>query len=82
MRPYPVVETVQKDNICHITITPAQLSADASNRALEVASQAIAALEGAGIFGVELFLMPDDSILLNEIAPRCVCCASCCLLVC
>ena len=39
MRPYPVVETVQKDNICHITITPAQLSADASNRALEVASQ-------------------------------------------
>ena len=39
VRPYPVVETVQKDNICHITITPAQLSADASNRALEVASQ-------------------------------------------
>ena len=35
-------------------------------------SRAIAALEGAGIFGVELFLMPDDSIILNEIAPRCV----------
>lgn len=70
VRPYPVVETVQKDNICHITITPAQLSATASNKALAVASQAIAALEGAGIFGVELFLMPDDSILLNEIAPR------------
>ncbi len=70
VRPYPVVETVQKDNICHITITPAQLSAAASNRALAVASKAIGALEGAGIFGVELFLMPDDSILLNEIAPR------------
>jgi len=70
VRPYPVVETVQKDNICHITITPAQLSATACNKALAVASQAIAALEGAGIFGVELFLMPDDSILLNEIAPR------------
>lgn len=67
-----MVETVQKDNICHITITPAQVSADAGNRALAVASRAIAALEGAGIFGVELFLMPDDSILLNEIAPRCV----------
>lgn len=70
VRPYPVVETVQKDNICHTTITPAQLSATASDKALAVASQAIAALEGAGIFGVELFLMPDDTILLNEIAPR------------
>ncbi len=70
VRPYPVVETVQKDNICHTTITPAQLSATASDKALAVASQAVAALEGAGIFGVELFLMPDDTILLNEIAPR------------
>lgn len=70
VRPYPVVETVQKDNICHTTITPAQISAAASKKAMEVASEAIAALEGTGIFGVELFLMPDDSILLNEIAPR------------
>lgn len=40
---------------------------------IEVAKKAIAALPGAGIFGVELFYAPGDSknpVLLNEIAPR------------
>ena len=27
-------------------------------------------LPGVGIFGVELFQMPDGSIMLNEVAPR------------
>lgn len=27
-------------------------------------------LEGAGVFGVELFLLKDGSIVLNEVAPR------------
>ena len=70
MKPYPVVETVQKDNICHTCIVPAPISSLAYERALDVASKAIAVLEGAGIFGVELFLMPDQTIILNEIAPR------------
>jgi phosphoribosylaminoimidazole carboxylase len=67
---YPVVETIQKDNICHIVIAPAQISQNSMNEALSVAKHAIASLPGAGIYGVELFLLPDDSILLNEIAPR------------
>ena len=25
---------------------------------------------GAGVFGVETFLLPDGSVLLNEVAPR------------
>ena len=67
---YPVVETIQKDNICHIVIAPAQISQNSINEALKVAKHAIVSLPGAGIYGVELFLLPDDSILLNEIAPR------------
>ncbi|ORY83502.1 Phosphoribosylaminoimidazole carboxylase [Leucosporidium creatinivorum] len=41
-------------------------------RAQEAAEKAIDALgEGAvGVFGVEMFLLPDGSLLLNEIAPR------------
>ena len=35
-----------------------------------VAQSAIRSLEGAGIFGVELFEMEDGTVLLNEIAPR------------
>ena len=67
---YPVVETIQDNNICHLVIAPAYISEQAKKEALQVASQAIATLAGCGIFGVELFLLPDDTILLNEIAPR------------
>mmetsp|Transcript_13150 Transcript_13150/g.17327 ORF Transcript_13150/g.17327 Transcript_13150/m.17327 type:complete len:564 (-) Transcript_13150:413-2104(-) len=67
---YPVVETVQKDNICHTTLCPVEISAQAAKEAERVASAAISCLSGAGIFGVELFLLSDDSVLLNEIAPR------------
>ena len=67
---YPVVETIQKNNICHIVIAPAQISTNSINQALSVAKHAISSLPGAGIYGVELFLLPDDSILLNEFAPR------------
>ena len=57
-------------DICHIVIAPAQISINSMNQALNVAKHAISSLPGAGIYGVELFLLPDDSILLNEIAPR------------
>lgn len=67
---YPVVETVQQNNICHLVTAPALISREALQAASKVASQAIASFDGIGIFGVELFLLPDDSILLNEIAPR------------
>jgi len=67
---HPVVETVQKDNICHIVSAPASISAKAMKRAQEIAMAAVSSLDGAGIFGVELFLQADDAVLLNEVAPR------------
>ncbi len=67
---YPVVETVQKDNICHIVTAPATISTKAMHQAQEIARAAVSSLDGAGIFGVELFLQADDTVLLNEIAPR------------
>jgi len=71
VRSYPVVETVQENNICHSTLVPIQgVSSLALERAAKIASAAIASLFGAGIFGVELFLLADDTVLLNEIAPR------------
>mmetsp|Transcript_40404 Transcript_40404/g.72579 ORF Transcript_40404/g.72579 Transcript_40404/m.72579 type:complete len:571 (+) Transcript_40404:80-1792(+) len=70
---YPVVETVQENNICHRVLCPALVPDEVQQRTIEVAKKAIAALPGAGIFGVELFYAPGDSknpVLLNEIAPR------------
>ena len=67
---YPVVEIVQHDNVCRAVVAPAQVSRAEAEAAQKVASQAIECLEGAGIFGVELFVLEDGSVLLNEIAPR------------
>ncbi|XP_071729817.1 phosphoribosylaminoimidazole carboxylase, chloroplastic [Rutidosis leptorrhynchoides] len=67
---YPVVETVHRENICHIVKAPANESWKILKLATDVASRAIASLEGAGVFAVELFLTEDDEILLNEVAPR------------
>lgn len=67
---YPVVETIQQNNICHLVTAPAQISPHAQQNAANVALQAISSLDGIGIYGVELFLLADDTVLLNEIAPR------------
>ncbi|KAI0785579.1 phosphoribosylaminoimidazole carboxylase [Abortiporus biennis] len=68
---YPAVETVHKDNICHLVFAPLR-SRDPSvaNHARQVAEAAVKTFKGAGIFGVEMFLLADGSIYLNEIAPR------------
>ncbi|CAN0200726.1 unnamed protein product, partial [Hapterophycus canaliculatus] len=70
IRVYPVVETVQLDNVCHTTLAPARVSAESAAQAVAAARRAVESLWGAGVFGVELFLLKDGSVLLNEIAPR------------
>lgn len=67
---YTVVETVQKDNICHTVTAPARITSTAAKEAQRVAELAVSAVEGAGIFGVELFLLSDGRVLYNEMAPR------------
>ncbi|WCJ31611.1 phosphoribosylaminoimidazole carboxylase putative / AIR carboxylase putative [Euphorbia peplus] len=67
---YPVVETIHKENICHIVKAPADVPCNVKKLATDVAYKAIESLEGAGVFAVELFLTNDGQILLNEVAPR------------
>jgi 5-(carboxyamino)imidazole ribonucleotide synthase len=70
IRAYPVVETIQQNHICHVVRAPAEIAPEIAARAVALASQAVTALDGVGVFGVELFLLPDGSLLLNEAAPR------------
>ena len=67
---YPVVETVHENNICDTTTTPAPIPNRVAEEVQAAARKAIASFTGAGIFGVELFVLKDGSILLNETAPR------------
>jgi 5-(carboxyamino)imidazole ribonucleotide synthase len=67
---YPVVESEQRDHICHLVRAPAVLPPGIYQQAEEVAQRAVAAVGGVGSFGVEMFLAPDGRVLVNELAPR------------
>ena len=67
---YPCVETIQKNHICHKVIAPAQVDEDISYEAKLSAQKCVEAIDGIGVFGVELFLTEDGEVLINEIAPR------------
>jgi phosphoribosylaminoimidazole carboxylase len=59
---YPVVETVHKDNICHLVFAPLRSrDSQISVRAQEVAERAVRSLSGAGVYGVEMFLLSDGA---------------------
>ena len=67
---YPLVETVQRDHICHIVRAPSAVLPQTSAAALDIARRAVAAVGAVGSFGVEMFLTADDRVLVNELAPR------------
>jgi 5-(carboxyamino)imidazole ribonucleotide synthase len=67
---YPVVQTVQQNNICHLVIAPAPIETNVLDQAKELAQNAMEQLEGAGVFGIEMFETEDGQVLVNEIAPR------------
>lgn len=67
---YPCVETIQENHICVAVIAPARISIDLQEKAKEIAKKCVECIEGVGIFGIEMFLRNDGTILFNEIAPR------------
>ncbi|MGE0640710.1 MAG: 5-(carboxyamino)imidazole ribonucleotide synthase [Thermoanaerobaculia bacterium] len=67
---YPLVETVQRDHICHVVRAPAAVSGTIAGRAVDVAERAVAAVGAVGSFGVEMFLTAEGEVTINELAPR------------
>ncbi|KAF2753815.1 phosphoribosylaminoimidazole carboxylase [Pseudovirgaria hyperparasitica] len=67
---YPTVETVHEDSICKLVFAPARVPEGIREKAEELARKTIAAFDGKGVFGVEMFLLDDGELLINEIAPR------------
>jgi 5-(carboxyamino)imidazole ribonucleotide synthase len=70
VRAYPVVETVQKNNVCHTVSVPADIDVLVTQKCQDLACAAVECFEGVGIFGIELFLGSDGNVLINELAPR------------
>lgn len=67
---YPVVQTIHKNNVCDLVLAPAVISTKEKNQAQQVAHSVMNVMKGAGVFGIEMFLKKDHTVLVNEIAPR------------
>jgi 5-(carboxyamino)imidazole ribonucleotide synthase len=67
---FPVGENIHNKGILDMTIVPARISKKTNLRAKKMAEKTMQAMKGAGIFGIEMFVMHDENVLINEIAPR------------
>ena len=67
---YPAVENIHKENILEMTIAPARINPRTAEEAESIARKTMDVFHGAGVFGIEMFVARDDSVLINEIAPR------------
>jgi 5-(carboxyamino)imidazole ribonucleotide synthase len=68
---YPVVESTQRDGICHEVVAPAPgLDAGLASSAQELALRIAGALDVTGVLAVELFETADGRVLVNELAMR------------
>lgn len=67
---YPCVQTIQENHICRAVLAPAPIEPSIAEHARSVARASVEAIDGVGVFGIELFLTDEGQILFNEIAPR------------
>jgi len=70
IKTYPLVENIHKEKILRETIAPARVYKNNSEKAKEIAEKTRSVLKGAGIFGIEMFVTNEESVVINEIAPR------------
>jgi 5-(carboxyamino)imidazole ribonucleotide synthase len=67
---YPVCENQHAQHILDVTIVPANLSEEAKRHAQRLAETIAEKLDLIGLLAVEMFLLPEERILINELAPR------------
>ena len=71
-RAYPAVEMVfvEGQNVLDVLLSPARIDNETAQRAEQLAIKTVEALQGVGIFGIEMFLTNEGELLVNEVAPR------------
>lgn len=67
---YPVGENIHINSILDTTLVPADLSKTCTEEAMSIAEGVMDVFHGVGMFCVELFVTEDETIYINEVAPR------------
>lgn len=72
MAVYPIVEMNfdSRRNILRTLHSPAQISSETAEKAVNIAKKLAEALNYVGVMAAEMFVLKDGQVLLNEIAPR------------
>jgi 5-(carboxyamino)imidazole ribonucleotide synthase len=67
---FPVCENIHRNHILDLTIAPARVSSVVAEAAGALARAVAEKLDLVGLLAVEMFLLPDSTLLVNELAPR------------
>jgi 5-(carboxyamino)imidazole ribonucleotide synthase len=70
MRAYDICENRHVNGILATTTVPANVTPELAARAVGIAERIAIALGHVGVLAVEMFVLPGEVILVNEIAPR------------
>jgi 5-(carboxyamino)imidazole ribonucleotide synthase len=67
---FPVCENIHRNHILDLTIAPARVGPAVADSARALACAVAGKLELVGLLAVEMFLLPDSTLVVNELAPR------------
>ena len=70
LKTFPVSENQHVNGILDISIVPARISQELAGQAQTIACQIAEKLDYQGVLCVEFFVLQNDELLINEIAPR------------
>jgi 5-(carboxyamino)imidazole ribonucleotide synthase len=70
VKTFPVAENIHVENILHQTIVPARIPNEVAFKAEQMAIQMAREFSMVGTLAVEMFVTADDTIYINELAPR------------
>jgi 5-(carboxyamino)imidazole ribonucleotide synthase len=67
---FPVAENRHAGGILDVSIVPARIAPELVAQAQNMAKKLAEALDYVGVLAVEFFVLSDDTLVVNEIAPR------------
>jgi 5-(carboxyamino)imidazole ribonucleotide synthase len=70
MRAWDISENRHVNGILATTTVPANVTPELAAHAVAIAERIAVALGHVGVLAVEMFVLPDETLLVNEIAPR------------
>jgi len=68
--PFTPVHNIHKDKILDISIIPADISENISQKAVQITRAIMDSVNYVGVMAVEFFVTYENKVLVNEIAPR------------